>query len=776
MGKGYHFNIKRAAAGHEDEARTAGMDAGSSGRRPDPENRRANGAGPRGPGSRARRMNVRSRFGAWIALAGAFVLAAAGPFTFAANAQGMAPGETAEAVSGPSAPWKLASEPLAQGGLPGARGSTGEAIEGAQSRPAAGDARSAPGDAAVPDPAGFLRELLEAGLEEPEFLHPDVAFRLAASAPGPGLAVVHWRIEPGYYLYAKRMEVHLPEGAPPGTEISGVELPRGEMQEDPYFGRVEVYRHEASASVRLVHAGPPPRELALDVVYQGCADEGLCYPPIRKAVPVRLDGGGPSGTPADGTGAGAGGGHIAAGAASDVAVRPFATDGSLSETDRIARRLETAGIAGSVAAFFGFGLLLSFTPCIFPMIPILSSILVSGGRRARGRARGLALSAAYVSGSALAWAAVGGVAGLLGANVQIALQSPWAIGAVGAMFVALALAMFGLFTFELPAAWMTRATSWTNRAGRGGGHAGAAAMGVVSTLVVGPCVAAPMAGAVLYIGQVGDAVRGSVALAAMGFGMGMPLLVLGASWERLLPKAGAWMDTAQRVAGVVLLGVAAYLLERVLPPGAAMVGWAVVAASACLVLARSALRPRPAPGGTVPRVSRHASAAGALAAAAYAGVLLVGASIGANDPLRPLAGPGTPADRATGSGHLEFTSIKGLEGPLGLDAALARAEAAGRFVMLDFYADWCVSCKEMEESTFRDPRVLAALGEVSVLRADVTANDADDRALMRRLEILGPPAILFFGPDRLERRRYRTVGFKDAEEFSKRVSGATSAA
>ena len=419
------------------------------------------------------------------------------------------------------------------------------------------------------------------------------------------------------------------------------------------------------------------------------------------------------------------------------------------------------------------------------MVPILSSILVAGGvggsgRRgggvggsaSRGRARGLALSLAYVSGSALAWAAIGGVAGLLGANVQIALQNPWALGVVSVAFVALALSMFGLYTLELPAAWMTRASGWTNRSGRGGGYAGATAMGVVSALVVGPCVAAPMAGAVLYIGQAGDAVRGSLALFAMGFGMGVPLLALGASSERLLPRAGPWMDTVQRAAGVVLLGVAAYLLERVLPPPAAMIAWALVAASAGLVLLHSGWwRPAARP------PARRAAVAGAFAAAAYAAVLLLGASTGAHDPLDPFGGLRTTvAGPEADPDGLEFVSIKGLDGPDGLDAALARAEATGRFVMLDFYADWCVSCKEMEELTFRDPRVVAALEGVRVLRADVTENDAADQALMKRVGIFGPPAILFFGPDRVERRRYRTVGFKEAADFTKRVAGATSAA
>ena len=697
-------------------------------------------------------MNARMLFLARLLLAAACTLPAGGLAASAAAAAGTAAGAPAERASGlgdrVATPWAAAA--------PGTATAAPAWTPRTEPRAADDGSRPAPGGGA-PDPAGFLRELIDAGRDEPEFLHPDVAFKVDASAPNPALAVVRWRIEPGYYLYAKRMEVHLPEGSPPGTSVIEFDLPRGEVQEDPYFGRVEVYRFEAAATVRLAHAGAPPAAITLDVIYQGCADEGLCYPPIRKAIPVRLDG------PASGAGSG-----LASAPATSGSSAPPPGETSFSEMDRIARRLATDGLAGSIAAFFGFGLLLSFTPCIFPMIPILSSILVAGGRP--GRAKGLALSFAYVAGSALAWAAIGAIAGMLGANVQIALQSPWALGAVSAAFVALALSMFGLFPLGLPSAWATRAVGWTNRAGSGGGHAGAAMMGFVSALIVGPCVAAPMAGAVLYIGQAGDALGGGLALFAMGLGMGAPLLVLGASSERLLPRAGPWMDTVQRATGVVLLAVAAYLLERVLPSQAAMIAWAIVAGSACLVLARAAR------GRTARMGPRFAAGTGALATAAYAAILLVGASTGAQDPLHPLAGLRSPIEQGAVPGRIEFIAIKGLDGPDGLDAALAQAEAAGRFVMLDFYADWCVSCKEMEEGTFRDARVRAALGGVRILRADVTANDAADQELMKRLGVLGPPAILFFGPDRAERRRYRTVGFKDAAEFTDRVTGATSAA
>ena len=629
---------------------------------------------------------------------------------------------------------------------------------------------------AAPDSFGSLRGLVADSRDEPEFLHPDAAFRMDAEASTAAAVHLRWRIEPGYYLYRKRIEAVLAEGAPAGTSIAGLDLAPGEAQEDPYFGRVEVFRAAALATVRLRHAAAPPRAVDLVVVYQGCADAGLCYPPMRKILPVRLDGArlesgsGPAATTVIGPAGAAPSPSGSFGA--DAAARPASLrdggDASLSETDRIARFLRTDGLGRSLAAFFGFGLLLSFTPCVFPMIPILSSILVAGGRP--GRAKGLLLALAYVAGSAVTWAAAGGVAGLLGANVQTALQNPWALGVVSASFVVLAFAMFGLIRLELPSAWTTRATAWTNRAGGVGGYAGAAAMGLVSALVVGPCVAAPMAGAVLYIGQAGDAVRGGLALFAMGFGMGAPLLVLGASSGRLLPRTGPWMEWMQHAAGVVLLGVAAYLLERVLPAGLAIVGWAAVAAAAAVVLARAARgrSPRESTG----RGLRYAGGGAAAVAALYAAALLVGAATGAQDPLHPLAGLRAGPEREP----MAFTPVKGLDGPGGLEAALARAEARGRFAMLDFYADWCVSCKEMEESTFGDRRVRAALAEVELLRVDVTANDAADQALMKRLGVLGPPAILFFGPDGRERRRYRTVGFRGAAEFTSRVTGATGGA
>ena len=622
------------------------------------------------------------------------------------------------------------------------------------SRGTADPEQFSPGETGVGGAFGFLRDLLDEAGSEERFLLPDEAFRLDVGSDGPGRVLAVWQIAPEHYLYRKRFEFELGEEAPKGTSIARVEIPPGVTRDDPYFGPVEIYRSQVRAAIELVHAGAVPSRLDLVVTYQGCADAGLCYPPERKIVQVALVGPGSS--------------TIRSGTPPSTEPRPF--DGSmygpeseLSDADRIARTLSTGGLPLALGAFFGFGLLLSFTPCVFPMYPVLSSVLAALGGT-RSTVRGFLLSLAYVLASAVAYAIIGGVAGLAGANLQIALQSPFALVATSALFVALALGLFGIYELRVPASWQSRVDGWARSTSAIGGYAGAGAMGLVSALIIGPCVAAPLAGAVIYIGQAGDPLRGGLALFTLGLGMGVPLLVLGASAGRLLPRAGRWMSAVQPVLGLVMLGVAVYLLERVVPTQVALAGWAAVVATSAFLLARR-FRSEVAP-----RV-RYATGAGATVAAIYAVVLVTGAATGAHSPLRPFAGLRSSQDPG-----IEFIAIKGFAGSTGLQNALAQASASGRFAMLDFVADWCVSCEEFEDTTLRDRRVRAALEDVVALRADVTANDEADRALMRRLGILGPPAILFFAPDRTERRRYRLFGLEDADAFTSRVKGATDAA
>ena len=619
-------------------------------------------------------------------------------------------------------------------------------------------AQSSPGDPGAGGGAlAFLQDLLDETGSVERFLLPDEAFRLEVGSDGPERVLAAWQIEPEHYLYRERFDFELGEGAPKGTSIARVELPPGVTRDDPYFGPVEIYRSQVRAEIGLTHAGPAPSRLDLVVTYQGCADAGLCYPPERKIVQVAL--------------AGPGSGTVRPGASpnpSSLDVRPFNGSGygpasELSDADRIARTLSTGALPLVLAAFFGFGLLLSFTPCVFPMYPVLSSVLAALGGT-RSTTRGFLLSLSYVLASAVAYAIIGGVAGLAGANLQIALQSPFALVATSVLFVALALGLFGIYELRVPTSWQSRVDGWARSTSAIGGYAGAGAMGLVSALIIGPCVAAPLAGAVIYIGQAGDPLRGGLALFTLGLGMGLPLLVLGASAGKLLPRAGRWMSAVQPVLGLVMLGVAVYLLERVVPAPLALAGWAAVVATAGLLLART-FRREVAPG------VRYASGAGATAAAVYAIILVTGAATGADSPLRPFAGLRSAQDPG-----IEFIAIKGLTGPAGLQSALAEASASGRFAMLDFVAEWCVSCGEFEDTTLRDRGVREALEDVVPLRADVTANDEADRALMRRLGILGPPAILFFAPDRTERRRYRLFGIEDADAFTSRVKGATDAA
>ena len=568
-----------------------------------------------------------------------------------------------------------------------------------------------------------------------EFLDPEQAFILSAVATAANRVELDWVIAPGYYLYKSRMKV---EPAVAGAPIGTLVLPTGEAHSDEYFGEQEVYRDavQASFSAPLTTAGTQ-----FKVTYQGCADAGLCYPPITKTVSVTLplEGGSATGSvSADDPAAGAGNRFV-------------------SEQDRLAALIRDGKLVWVLLSFFGAGLLLAFTPCVLPMVPILSGLIAGQGDNVpKGRAFGL--SVAYVLGMALMYTGAGIAAGALGSgfNLQATFNQPWIIILFGTLFVVLALSMFGLFTIQMPAAIQTRLTDASNKQ-QAGNYAGVALMGALSSLIVTACVAPPLIAALTVISQTGDMVRGGSALFAMSLGMGTPLLLVGASAGKLLPRAGAWMDTVKNLFGVMLLGVAAWMFARVVPGWASLVLWAVPALVAAWLLWRAAIK---SGGGRL-----AARAAGAVAAL-YGVALLAGAALGGSDPLAPIP------QLAAKQSHLEFTRIKTVAD---LDSAVAAASAAGRSVMLDFYADWCVSCKEMEKYTFTASDVQAALGNTVLLQADVTANDADDQALLRHFDIFGPPTIAFYGPDGVERRNYRVVGYMKAPQFAAVVSEAVAA-
>lgn len=561
-----------------------------------------------------------------------------------------------------------------------------------------------------------------------DFLEPDEAFAPTFEVSSGDVLVAQWQIAGGYYLYRDKFAFELVDGQ--GISLGAPRFPPGKAHFDEFFGEAEIYYDEVSVALPLSRTNADPTEITLQASYQGCADAGFCYPPLTKTVSLEL--------PILLSTAGASGG---------IAM--------LSEQDRIAHSLLTGNRALALLAFFGFGLLLAFTPCVFPMIPILSSIIVGQGGTQDTR-RAFILSLSYVLAMALTYTVLGVVAGLFGANLQAASQSPWILGSFSAIFILLALSMFGLYELQLPSALQTRFAAMSGKQ-RGGSLAGVGVMGFLSALIVGPCVAAPLAAALIVIGQTGDPVLGGSALFALSLGMGVPLLVIGTSLGKWLPKAGPWMGAIKAVFGVLLLAVAIWMLERILPPAITLFLWAALIIITSVYLGALQKIGLDAPGW------RTLGKGLGVVMLIYGAVLMVGAATGGRYLLQPLQGLTTQGTNSSASQHaLAFKPVKGLQ-QLRQEIALASSE--DRPVMLDFYADWCVACKEMEKYTFSDPAVQSALSDMVLLQADVTPYDAQDRDLLKELNLIGPPAILFFGPDGIERGNYRLVGFSKAEDF-----------
>ena len=587
---------------------------------------------------------------------------------------------------------------------------------------------------AVPAADASGNTLLPRAARSDNFLPPDVAFRLAATAESPDRVRLSWAIVPGYYLYQTRLKFATTS---PGMTLGAAELPSGDTKNDEYFGKQIVYHAGLIAHLPVAHSAGATA-LALSVTYQGCAEAGLCYPPITKQFNLTL----PSGAAAAAVAGAAG---PAAGAGSGAFV---------SEQDRLAHMIRTGSLAAIVASFFGLGLLLAFTPCVLPMVPILSGLIAGQGANVTTK-RAFLLSLTYVLGMAITYTVAGAAFAAAGHQVQAVFQQPWIIILFAALFIVLALSMFGLFTLQMPAAIQERLASTSNRQ-RAGTFGGVAVMGALSALIVTACVAPALVGALLVIGQGGDVVRGAVALFAMSMGMGAPLLVIGTSAGKLLPRAGAWMDTVKQLFGAIMLGVAAWMLARLVGDRMSLLLYCVPLIAVFVVLWRLQ--------GSGTR--RTAGRAVALGAAAYAVLLCVGAARGGTDPLRPLA---TPA--LAQAAELPFMRVSTVAE---LDRAVQTAASSGRAVLLDFYADWCTSCKEMERRTFSNPQVHGSLMQLTLLRADVTANNADDQALLKRFGIFGPPTIAFYGKDGHERSNYRVVGYMKAAEFAQVVARATS--
>ncbi|NTU94072.1 MAG: protein-disulfide reductase DsbD [Chlorobiaceae bacterium] len=581
-----------------------------------------------------------------------------------------------------------------------------------------------------------------------EFLDPEQAFRLRAELVSDGRIFFHWDIAKGYKLYRDRINVSVERG---DARLGAPDLPEGVRFVDPSSGeKMEIFHDQLSASVKVVRATAPFR---LDIQYQGCADDGLCYPPVDKffevdpAKPGELALVSPAASspaPADA--------EVTPSASPAVAATPVVKAGG----DDIS--LATATLEGNnlwkiSVTFLLFGLLLSFTPCVLPMVPILSSIIVGEGDASRGKS--FMMSVAYCLGMALVYTLLGVAAGLAGEGLAGALQKPWVLVLFSLLLFALSLSMFDLYQLQVPASIQNHLTRSTGKL-KGGRFVGVFFMGSVSALIVGPCVAAPLAGTLVYISQTKDVLAGALALFSMAMGMSVPLLMIGLSAGSLLPKVGPWMIGVKNVFGLLLIAVAIWMVTPVLQPQAVLLCWGAFALL-CAVFS-GVFRPM---GEAVTITTKFLRTFGLVMS--VIGVLeLVGAASGGTNPLKPLAGlHGLSASAAVEGGKLPFRRIRTIEE---LEREIA---ASDRPVMLDFFADWCVSCKEMELETFSDPNVRERLCRMTLLQVDVSGNTDDDRLLMKRFGLFGPPGIIFFNRAGTEVEGTRIVGFVKPAPFLK---------
>jgi thioredoxin:protein disulfide reductase len=569
-----------------------------------------------------------------------------------------------------------------------------------------------------------------------DFLPPEQAFAFSYAAQADGSVKVHWDIAPGYHLYRDRIGFRASE---PGATWAAIALPQATDLFDANFGKnMAVY----TQPIDVVAALEQGRSQRLEVQWQGCADGGLCYPPTSATIALPK--------PVSAT------------------QRPAAQSKPLGEPatsttalDDIAGTLASGSVIRTIGVFLLAGLLLAFTPCVLPMVPILSS-LIAGQSGPISRGKGFALALAYSLGMAIVYAGFGAAAGLAGEGLAAALQNPWVLGGFALLLSAMALSMFGFYELQVPSVIQTRASQVSNRF-KGGSHVGVFLMGGVSALVVGPCVAAPLAGALVYISQTRDVALGGVALFAMAMGMSVPLLLVGLSAGSLLPRAGTWMNHVKKVFGMMLFGVAIWMISPVVPPAMHMLLWA-----AWFLAAAAQMGIFSAPHSPTPSTQAAARTLGA-GLTALALLLLVGAASGGESVLQPLAHLKGPAARPSEDSKLAFTRVSNLDQ---LTTQLAEATKARQPVMLDFYADWCVACKELETFTFSQPQVQQRLAAVRLLQVDVTANSEADKTLLKRFNLFGPPGMVFFDGPTAEQVRHKVIGFQNATEFMSSIDRA----
>lgn len=581
---------------------------------------------------------------------------------------------------------------------------------------------------------------------QPELLPPEQAFTAKVRVKDATTLVAEFEPANGYYLYRDRISLSVVQ--PAAAQIENVRLPDGGMKSDPTFGHVAVFHAPFAATIDLKRTADTASTIRLQASYQGCSDLGVCYPPIEKSIEVDL----PALAAAADSPLTMQAGQAAGGLAKLAADTGAAAAGfEWWNLNRSATLFQSHTFGWVIAGFFGFGLLLSLTPCVWPMIPILSGIIAGQGATL-SKSRALGLSAAYVLGMALTYGGAGIAAGLSGSLLSSALQTPWVLTGMAVLFVILALSMFGLYELQMPAFLQTRIASASGKSSKRT-VASVFAMGAVSAVIVGPCIAAPLAAALLYIGQTQDVVLGGAALFAMALGKGVPLLVIGTSLGSLLPRSGTWMQSIKVFLGVLLLATALWTVSPFIPvaismtlAGALLIGYAVYL---------RALDGLPVDATGYARFGKGLGVIGLLIGAIY----LLGAFSGSRNFLQPLASLSASSESKI-QAPLPFERVGSVEE---LDARLSNT--GGNYVMLDFYADWCVSCKEMEHFTFSDAEVRAKLQDVVLLQADVTANSALHKQLLARFGLFGPPAILFFNPSGQEVKGHRVIGFMEANRF-----------
>ena len=574
-----------------------------------------------------------------------------------------------------------------------------------------------------------------------DFLPVDEAFEPVLTAIDGNNVEVAIRVTDGYYLYKDKISVRAVSDV---ARAGALDLPAGEMKTDQYFGEMEVFHGDVFGKLSIARGTPEAMDLDLEVRYQGCAEGGICYPPVTRTLNVSLP---------------------AATAVSALATVNASGAAPVSEQAKLARIISDSSLLVVIGTFFGAGLLLAFTPCVLPMVPILSGIIAGEGKDVSA-SRGFSLALSYVMGMALVYTAAGVAAAAAGLQLQATFNQPWILAVFSGLFVLLAAGMFGMYDLQMPSAIQSKLASISSSQ-KSGTAIGAFIMGAISSLIVTACVAPALIAALTVMAQTGDMVRGGTALFAMSMGMGAPLLAVGAAQGKLLPRAGGWMVAVKNTFGFMMLGLAIWMMSRVMPGEVTLALWAIlIFMSGVYMGGLTTLTPESA------GVQKFGKGVGLLAVI-YGAVLLIGSLAGSNSLLRPLealslgsAGSGTVEEHR----GLSFQRIKTTAD---LDAAVARAAAEGKSVMLDFYADWCVSCIEMEEFTFTDEAVQNALANTVLLQADVTLNDEADQALLKRFGVFGPPTIIFFGTDGVQRDGYEVVGYMKAEDFANHVRMAT---